>query len=81
MSSDLDSKRPPVGQTFIDPAIVETMKRLATGQTDEALNSRFGISYNTWRKLVAGQPVRRSLAERVTCRVSQMTQCADRPSA
>lgn len=66
---DMDSVAPK-GQIVLAPEIVEMMKRLVTGQTDEALNDRFGISYNTWRKLVAGRPVRRALAQRVTQRVT-----------
>lgn len=69
---DMDRTTAPKGQTFLDPDIVDMMKRLVTGQTDEALNDRFGISYNTWRKLVAGQPVRHSLAQRVTQRVAMI---------
>lgn len=74
MSDILDHRQIPIGQTFIDPLVVEQMKRLATAKTDEALNDRFGISYNTWRKLIAGRPVRRSLAERVTDRVRHIAQ-------
>ncbi|MDI1296603.1 MAG: hypothetical protein PSY12_12085 [bacterium] len=53
------------------------MQKLATGRTDEALNARFGISYNTWRKLLAGQPIRPSLAGRLTDRIAAL-QAADR---
>ncbi|WP_311270354.1 hypothetical protein [Sphingobium sp. WCS2017Hpa-17] len=67
---DMHGIAAPKGQTFLDPEVVEMMKRLATGQTDEALNDRFGISYNTWRKLVAGRAVRHSLAQRLTERVA-----------
>lgn len=72
MSDGPDSRNAPLGQTFIDPLIIEQMRRLATGRTDQALNDRFGISYNTWRKLIAGNPVRRSLAQRITDRVSHI---------
>ncbi|BBF69924.1 MULTISPECIES: hypothetical protein [Sphingomonadaceae] len=48
------------------------MQRLATGRTDEALNARFGISYNTWRKLLAGQPIRPSLADRLKGRIAAL---------
>jgi hypothetical protein len=34
-------------------------------RTDEALMHRFGISYNTLRKIESGAAVRRSLAERL----------------
>jgi hypothetical protein len=51
---------------------VARMERLVSGKTDEALNARFGISYNTWRKLTAGQPVRASLADRLMARLSTL---------
>jgi hypothetical protein len=59
-------------QVVVDYDLVKVMERLLTGQTDESLNDRFGISYNTWRKLKAGQPVRKSLAARLQSRLSQM---------
>ena len=62
----------PKGQLVVAPAVVERMKRLATGQTDAALNDRFGISYNTWRKLKDGHPVRRSVAVRLVERVDRI---------
>lgn len=81
MSDSLDSRQTPVGQAFIDPVVIEQMKRLATGRTDEALNDRFGISYNTWRKLIAGHPVRRSLAQRITERVTHIAKMEGHPSS
>ncbi len=39
-------------------------------RTDEALQQRFGISYNTLRKIEAGQMVRRSLAQRLADRLA-----------
>ena len=39
------------------------------GRTDQALQPRFGISYNTWRKIAAGQPIRATVAERLIDRV------------
>ena len=38
-------------------------------RTDEALMERFGISYNTLRKIEAGSPVRHSLAVRLENRL------------
>lgn len=49
--------------------VISLMQKFATGRTDEALNARFGISYNTWRKLLAGQPIRPSLADRLKDRI------------
>lgn len=36
-----------------------------TGRTKSALRDRFGISYNTFRKIEHGEPIRSSLAERL----------------
>lgn len=54
----------------VDPRLVDRMQAMVTYRTDEALNARFGISYNTWRKLMAGQPVRASLLSRLEARVA-----------
>jgi hypothetical protein len=48
------------------------MQAMVTYRTDEALNDRFGISYNTWRKLIAGQPVRASLLNRLEARLETL---------
>ncbi|MBG6120489.1 MULTISPECIES: hypothetical protein [unclassified Sphingobium] len=39
------------------------------GQTSDVLMMQYGISYNTWRKIRAGDPVRKSVAERLEQRV------------
>lgn len=57
----------------IKPSLAETMKRLVTGRTDEVLNGRFGISYNSWWKLVGDQPVRATLWARLIERVTLLT--------
>ena len=56
----------------LEAEMILQMQRLATGLTDEALNARFGISYNTWRKLLAGQPIRPSLADRLKGRIEAL---------
>ncbi|MGK2909152.1 MAG: hypothetical protein ACSLE1_05045 [Sphingobium sp.] len=56
----------------LEQEMILQMQRLATGRTDEALNARFGISYNTWRKLLAGQPIRISLADRLKGRIAAL---------
>lgn len=58
----------------VNPALVRKMENLATARTKEALNAQFGISYNTWRKLLAGEPVRASLAERLVSRIAELEQ-------
>jgi hypothetical protein len=57
---------------FVAPETVARMQSQLNGRTDEALNNRFGISYNTWRKLAAGHPVRASLASRLLTRLSSL---------
>lgn len=56
----------------VDPLLVDRVKAMVTHRTDEALNARFGISYNTWRKLIAGQPVRASLLTRLEARLDTL---------
>lgn len=53
----------------VDPSIVRLMRMEMRGETDKALVPQFGISYNTWRKVRAGEPIRRSVADRVEERV------------
>ena len=51
-----------------EPVIAKLLENVGN-KTDEDLNDRFGISYNTWRKLMAGQPVRESLLSRLEHRL------------
>lgn len=61
----------------LSPETVKRMQSLVVGKTDEALNERFGISYNTWRKLTAGEPVRASLADRLLDRLTLLERVDD----
>ncbi len=61
----------------VDPRLVDRMRAMVTYRTDEALNARFGISYNTWRKLIAGQPVRASLLNRLEARLDTLEALGD----
>jgi hypothetical protein len=54
------------------PALFQRMDQLVISRTDKSLMERFGISYNTWRKLSKGQPVRASLIERLESRVHKL---------
>jgi hypothetical protein len=54
----------------VNPRIVSKMHDQLVGQTDATLMGRFGISYNTWRKVRSGEPIRRSVAERLEQRMS-----------
>ncbi|MCU6455107.1 hypothetical protein LPN01_13565 [Sphingomonas sp. A2-49] len=49
--------------------IVEAMRVGLAGQTNAALMPRYGISYNTWRKVQVGEAIRRSVAERLEQRL------------
>jgi hypothetical protein len=39
-------------------------------RTNQAIMDKFGIGYNTFRKIEAGEPIRPSLAERLTKKLS-----------
>ena len=68
----LSERKPRPGCRPIDPAVVRFMTSIVEGQTDECLNAQFGISYNTWRKLRKGEPIRASLADRLEHRVARI---------
>lgn len=62
----------PKGCTTVDPMLVERVQAMVTHRTDAALTERFGISYNTWRKLIGGHPVRASLLTRLEARLAML---------
>jgi hypothetical protein len=62
----------PKGCTFPKASLVKTLEALAPIRTDKALSEHLGISYNTWRKMMTGQPVRRSVLERLELRVKRI---------
>ncbi len=45
--------------------VVEHLNAHCPARTDEALQPRFGISYNTWRKIERGEAIRGSVARRL----------------
>lgn len=49
--------------------VVDHMLAGMRGQTSDVLMMQYGISYNTWRKIRAGHPIRNSVAERLELRV------------
>lgn len=49
--------------------IVVHLERHCPGRTDEALQPRFGISYNSLRQIERGHPVRNSVAQRLIDRI------------
>ena len=50
--------------------IIDHMQRTRPALTDEALQDRFGISYNTWRRIMDQKPLRRSMAQRLISRLN-----------
>ena len=56
----------------LEPDAVTRMQFYLDGRTDEKLNARFGIGYNTWRKIITGQGVRASVADRLMARLSSL---------
>lgn len=57
----------------VDPVVAERVILEAPGKTDAALMPSLGISYNTFRKIRAGEPIRSSVAERLEHRVRGIT--------
>ncbi len=53
----------------VEDRIVQHIIAHCPARTDEALQERFGISYNTLRKIETGQSVRRTLAQRLSERL------------
>lgn len=49
--------------------IVVRLERHCPGRTDEALQPRFGISYNTLRQIESGHAVFNSVAQRLIDRI------------
>jgi len=67
----------PKGCRQVNPALIDRLKATVERRTDVALTAQFGISYNTWRKLIAGQPIRSSVLSRLEARLEE----TDRPAA
>jgi hypothetical protein len=55
----------------IDPQLIEQMRTMVRKKTGEGLAEQFGVGYDTWRKLIAGAPVRTSLVDRLEARLRQ----------
>jgi hypothetical protein len=58
----------------VDQDLIAYMRETVHGLSDESLNHQFQISYNTWRKLIQGAPIRASLADRLENRVKQLAE-------
>ena len=57
--------------TELDEHIARHILDNCPARTDGALMQRFGISYNTLRKIESGEPIRRSLAIRLQERLEK----------
>jgi hypothetical protein len=49
----------------VEPVVVEVITSMSSAKNNEEVFFIFGLSYNTLRKLSMGQPIRRSLADRI----------------
>ena len=56
--------------TKLETAIARHILQHCPARTNDALRERFGISYNTLRKIEAGEPIRVSLARRLRDKVA-----------
>ncbi len=56
----------------VDPILVDRLQAIVDRRTDRALTEQFGISYNTWRKLIAGEPIRASVLTRLEARLDRL---------
>lgn len=59
----------PTGMRPVQRQVLDHMLTEIRGQTSDVLMTQYGISYNTWRKIRAGDPIRQSVAERLEQRV------------
>ena len=57
------------GLLSIPPAAVALMRERLPAQTKEDITIALGISQNTWVKVRAGEPIRRSVGERLLARL------------
>ncbi|WP_176593308.1 hypothetical protein [Sphingobium sp. EM0848] len=73
MKPDFSAPKMPRGCALPDARLIAWLTANAPARTAEGLNDRFGISYNSWRRLMAGQPVRASLLARLGHRFSTET--------
>lgn len=57
--------------TRLCPDIADYVLRSCPARTEAAVMSRFGISYNTFRKIERGEPIRASVAQRLLERIEE----------
>lgn len=54
----------------LPPSLVKAMEQHNVPRTDEGMQAAFGISYNSWRRISAGDAVSVSLADRLMRRLA-----------
>ncbi|OJY68082.1 MAG: hypothetical protein BGP16_14510 [Sphingobium sp. 66-54] len=54
---------------ILPPAVRDHMRASNAVRTDEGMRAMFGISYNTWKRIDGGDPIRASLASRLLSRM------------
>lgn len=59
----------------ITPRIADYVLSNCPARTEEAVMDRFGISYNTLRKIERGEPIRASVAARLLERIKDELVC------
>lgn len=57
------------GMRTVPAELVAVVREGVAARTGAALMTSYGISYNTWRKIAAGDPIRRSVADRLERRL------------
>jgi hypothetical protein len=66
------SKSPILVRTDVmrfDAAVVQIMRDRLACQSKECVMDTLGISSNTWQKIKRGEPIRRSIGERLLLRI------------
>jgi len=59
------------GMIRIPAETVALMRAQLPAQTNDAISATFGISQNTWVKIRDGEPIRRSVGERLIARLAR----------
>lgn len=55
----------------LPPDIADYVLQGCAVRTEQAVMDRFGISYNTLRKIERGEPIRASVAQRLLARIEE----------
>jgi len=71
----------PAEMRHVDPMVVEMITSMSSVRNNEEVFFIFGLSYNTLRKVSVGQPIRRSLADRIEERARKLAESDEFSSA